>query len=99
LVVASFFERFLNETMTWGSLIAVRLGGSVRYDNVLPAAAPPNPPNPPKAIAGTARLLDACDLNCLLMVGAESVWTKRELWTKVAEVTLEGKKEWMVWKT
>jgi hypothetical protein len=64
-VVPSFFERFLNPTTTFASLIEERFGGSVRYESVLPVEVEPNPPKP---TPDAARLLEACNLNCRLLM-------------------------------
>jgi hypothetical protein len=67
-VLSSFLERFLKATTTFASLIDVRFGGSARYDNVLVAEVEPKPEKPvPKA----ARLLEAWDLNCRLLMLCE----------------------------
>src|ERR1700694_3103653 len=69
-VVASFLDKALNATATLGSLMYLRSGGGVRYDSTLPLDdAEPKAPNPPPPTA--ARLLEACDLNCLLLILAE----------------------------
>jgi hypothetical protein len=55
--------------MTFASLMEERLGGSKRYDSVLPVLEEPNPPNPPNPAPGAAaRLLEACALNCRLLI-------------------------------
>lgn len=67
-VVPSFFERFLKLTTTFAFVIDVRFGGSVRYDSELPGANDPKPPKPPPAAPNATRLLEACDLNCRLLI-------------------------------
>lgn len=71
-VVLSFFNKFLNATTTFGSDMALRFGGSVRYESVLRVAPDPNPPNP-APLPKTARLLEAWDLNCFLLIVAELI--------------------------
>jgi hypothetical protein len=68
-VVLSFFNKFLKATTTLGSDMELRFGGSVRYESVL-VDPDPNPPNP-APLPKTARLLDAWDLNCLLLIVRE----------------------------
>lgn len=64
--MASFFERFLNDRMTFASLMEERSDGSVRYDNLVAFVVKPNPK--PAPVAVEARVLEACDLNCRLPI-------------------------------
>jgi hypothetical protein len=65
LVVPSALDKLLNATTTLGSVIEDRSGNSATYDKVLRFEVVPNPPN---GFPETARLLDACVLNCRLLM-------------------------------
>lgn len=75
-VISSFFSRFLNAITSCCSAMRERSGGGVMYvreDGSFPSLErppekPPNDPKPPTA----ARLLEAWDLNFLLMWGMRS---------------------------
>ena len=78
-MVLSLFDKFFRATTRVESVISLKSGGSVTYergdnddeDKPWPAAKPPRPPYPglrEGKAPEMARLLEAWDLNCLLLM-------------------------------